>query len=39
MSENEKMRYVETIPGMGAGGKRRMMEEVMLAMIFYKNFQ
>jgi hypothetical protein len=24
---------------MGAGGKRRMMEEVMLAMIFYKNFQ
>jgi hypothetical protein len=30
----EKMRTVETIPGMGKGGKRRMMEGVNSCMIY-----
>jgi hypothetical protein len=33
-----KIRPVETILGMGSGGKRRMMEGVNSAMIYYKNF-
>jgi hypothetical protein len=36
--ENGKMGPVETVPGKGARGERRMMEGVNLTMIYYKNF-
>jgi hypothetical protein len=38
MYENGKMRVVETVPGMGGGGQRRMMERVHSAMVYYKKF-
>jgi hypothetical protein len=38
MYENGNMRPVETVPGMGEGGKRRMMEKVNSTMIYCKNF-
>jgi hypothetical protein len=41
MYENGKIRHVETIPGMGGGGIRRMMEGVnstMIYLIYCKNF-
>jgi hypothetical protein len=38
MYEDGKMRPVETIPEMGARGKRRVMEEVNSSMIYCKNF-
>jgi hypothetical protein len=38
MYKNGKMKVVETIPGMGGGGLRRMMEEVNSTMIYCKNF-
>jgi hypothetical protein len=38
MYENGKMRSVETIPGMGGGGKRRMMEGVNSSMIYCEHF-
>jgi hypothetical protein len=38
MYENAKMIPVETIPGMGGGGQRRMMEGVDSTMKYCKNF-
>jgi hypothetical protein len=38
MFENGKMRPDETIPGMGEGGQRRMVEGVNSIMIYCKNF-
>jgi hypothetical protein len=38
MYENGKIRPFETIPGMGQGGYRRMMEGVNLIMPYCKNF-
>jgi hypothetical protein len=38
MYENGKMRPVETIPGMGGGEQRRMMEGVNSTTIYSKNF-
>jgi hypothetical protein len=35
---NGKMRPVETIPGMGEGGQRGMMEGMNSTMIYCKNF-
>jgi hypothetical protein len=37
MYENGKMRPVETIPGMGGGEQRRMVEGVKSTMIYCKN--
>jgi hypothetical protein len=34
----KKMRPVETIPGIGKGSTKRMMEEVNSTMIYWKNF-
>jgi hypothetical protein len=41
MYVNGKMRLVETIPGMGEGGKRRMMKganSAILYLIYCRNF-
>jgi hypothetical protein len=38
MYVNGKMRTVETIPGMGTGRKRRMIQGVNSTMIYCKNF-
>jgi hypothetical protein len=38
MFENGKMRPVESIPGIGRGRIRRMMEEGTSTMIYCKNF-
>jgi hypothetical protein len=38
MHENGKMRYVKTIPGMGEGDIRRMMEGVNSTLVYGKNF-
>jgi hypothetical protein len=38
MYVNGKMRPDETIPGMGGGGERRMMEGVNLTNIYCKHF-
>jgi hypothetical protein len=38
IDENGNMRPVQTIPGLGNGGKRRIMEGVNSAMIYCKNF-
>jgi hypothetical protein len=38
MYENLKMRHVETIPGMGGGGERTMMEGKNSTLMNYKNF-
>jgi hypothetical protein len=37
MCENGKIRPIQTIPGMGEGGQRRMMEGVNWTMIYCKN--
>jgi hypothetical protein len=38
MYENGKMRPVQTIPGMGKRGCRRIMEGVISTIIYCKNF-
>jgi hypothetical protein len=38
MYTNDKMRPVETIPGIGGGGQRRMMEGINSAVFYCKNF-
>jgi hypothetical protein len=38
MYENRKMRPFETIPGIGVGGFKKMMEQVNLTVMYFKNF-